>query len=110
MTIVARKRGLLAALAGLALAAGAGVSYAHNPPPTDDPPPPVIEIPPPPLLPPPPPPIPNCTGVNCGETPPLNNRETPEPATLLSAAIGSSLAGLYGLRRRRKQAEGEPAA
>ncbi len=67
-------------------------------PPVEIPPPPPIEVPPVPVVLPalaPPPPI--TMSVNPG-----TSGNAPEPAALLTGLVGTGLAGLFGLWRRRK--------
>lgn len=91
---------------------------ASGPPPGSDPTPVPPPAPPPPPVPPsppgtggpepgpppPPPPPPPPGGVSLPPPTPGggDSQSTPEPATLLSGALGCGLIGLYGLCRRRK--------
>lgn len=75
------------------------------PPPPPPPPPPLITPPPPVVIPPPPDnPPPNNPPPNNPPpgTPPGGQQHSPEPATLVTGLIGSGLAGLFAVRRRRK--------
>jgi hypothetical protein len=82
--------------------------YMPPPPPPAAPPPPPPSLPPPPPLPYSPPPTPPSfpPGEPPGEppgTPPGTAQNLPEPATVVTGLVGSSLVGLYAALRRKRQ-------